>query len=622
MFKPVRMTKVKVICLAEDAEETVRLLHRIGLLELARNTDTRLASGRSPEALAEVSSLIMKFDGLLEFMRWGGGEDVLSFDSRKELLAKCSLQEDLAQRAGGLLRQLDELRKRRRDLAGWVDFSRKLGRLSFDPSLLSVKSLAFFFGKMPTHSLREFTQSLYHVTNAFEIRCAKANRLESYCLLAVDRRYLPDVEAGLKAGEFSKLTEADVGLGIEGGIGSILSELRKAKAEESALEEKRNAMSAENGARIAGLRRMLVFERQRLEVQSRFGYSSKTVSIEGWIRADRHQSLLGTLDASLGGRVVVEELTTDEEPPAISSVPEPLKPFSDMVEFMSVPHPREIDPTLAFAIIYPLFYGMMLGDVGYGLLSLPIGIALAKKTSGLLRSLGLTWAYASFAAMGFGVVYDEYFGLSHESLIGFSLYHPPLERLGNIGLLLAASIVMGIIHIAFGLMLGFADKWAQGERRHAFGKLGWIGMELSLAVFASIYILRILDPSYSPLLAAGLIGLALIFRSEGFQGLVELPSLASNIMSYTRIVAIGVSSLAIAGVLNTLLWPTAADGIAVIAFKLPLLAAGHLLNLGLGMFESMVQSARLNYVEFFSKFFTGGGRRFKPFNMDITKGGA
>jgi V/A-type H+/Na+-transporting ATPase subunit I len=87
-------------------------------------------------------------------------------------------------------------------------------------------------------------------------------------------------------------------------------------------------------------------------------------------------------------------------------------------------------------------------------------------------------------------------------------------------------------------------------------------------------------------------------------------------MSYTRIIAIGVSSLAIAGVINSLLLPSASDGAAAFAMKLPLFFICHLVNLLLGMFESMVQSARLNYVEFFSKFFRGGGRKFKPFALE------
>jgi V/A-type H+-transporting ATPase subunit I len=176
------------------------------------------------------------------------------------------------------------------------------------------------------------------------------------------------------------------------------------------------------------------------------------------------------------------------------------------------------------------------------------------------------------------------------------------------------SIALGLAHILLGLVLGFINHLRAGERWSAAGKIGWIGVELALVLFVLAYIFQTIEPISYLLAGLGIFSLALVVRAEGITGIMEIPTLASNILSYARILAIGVSSLAIAEVINSLLMPSAQDG-WLILLKLPIFVAGHILNLVLGMFESLIQSARLNYVEFFSKFFAGGGHKFTPFAL-------
>jgi V/A-type H+/Na+-transporting ATPase subunit I len=614
VFRPVPMAKAKIICLKDDADSAAGLLQRLGAVEVVRNTDSRLGPGRQHEALGEVSTFLLKLNSVLAILGWDGKPEPANAGSAQELIDACGRERGLMSAAETLSRNLADGRKKAKELEAAEEFAGTLGGMSFDPRLLSTESLAFFFGRMPTHNILEFRESLHHITDSFDFRHAKANRVESVCLLAVDRRSAQQVEARLAASDFRRLTEADLSTGVAAGFMELEARLQRLRAEQAGLQEHRKRLAAENGARIAGLRDLLEAEKARLEVQARFGATRDAYAIEGWVVEADFGRLEKAVSEGLGGRAVVQRIRSEEEPPTLSSVPASMKPFSDFVEFISVPNSREIDPTLFFALGFPVFYGMMLGDVGYGFVSLLAGLAVALRFRGALKSIGMVWAYAATSSIVFGILYDEYFGFPHQALLGFSLYHTLLGRLDNLELLLAVAVAMGAVHIALGLSLGFADGWMRGERRRALGKAGWMGIEAVLAALAAYYLFHLGEP---PGFLAGLAlaSLALIYRAEGYLGLMELPSIASNIMSYTRIVAIGVSSLAIAGILNNLLSPAGHQGIWA-ALLLPVFVIGHLGNIVLGMFESMIQAARLNYVEFFPKFFTGGGRRFRPFRLE------
>jgi len=615
VFKSKQMAKVQVLCLGSDLEAALRLMQEASLIEVVRNTDARLGSGRQPRELGDVMSYLMKFNGVLGYLGESSTPLVPSAKSLDALLSSCALEGEILSEVEGLMKKAAEADKARKELERAIGFVERLKSLSFDPNLLSVKSLSFFLGRIPTHNIQELRESLYHITGSFDLRSARLNRFDSICLLAVDRRFESQVEGRLQANAFAKMTDADLSNGVGVGLASLQARLESNKRVKAEVESQRVALASRNAVRITGLRDLLEAEKARLELQVRFGTTRETVAIEGWVEAAKFNEFRATIMGGLGGRALVELFKTDEMPPTVSSVPNSIKPFSDFVEFISVPNPREIDPTVAFALVFPIFYGMMLGDVGYGLMSLLLGIVIARRFSGLVKSIGVVLVISSFSTIIFGAFYDEFFGFNISKLLGFSLINPHVERLGNLELLLAASVALGVIHITAGLVLGLINSLREGKVRHALGKVGWIGVEFTLVLFSASYLLQYMSPP-DYLLLLGLVSLILIYGGEGYVGLMELPGIASNIMSYTRIVAIGVSSLAIASVINSILMPNPGNGILSVALTLPLFLLSHLANLVLGVFESMVQAARLNYVEFFSKFFEGGGRRFKPFSFE------
>ncbi|MDD5317349.1 MAG: V-type ATPase 116kDa subunit family protein [Candidatus ainarchaeum sp.] len=338
----------------------------------------------------------------------------------------------------------------------------------------------------------------------------------------------------------------------------------------------------------------------------------------------------GRVEAALkerfGGDVIMEHKKGGHDQPTMLRNPNALGPFEFMVEFISLPKGYEIDPTLLFALGFPIIYGMMLGDAGYGLVSFIIALLVSRKFKGtMLEPIGKVWALVALPTVIFGFIYNEYFGfkLSHiigehacgmiPTLFGFSLCEG-MPRMENITLLLLATLFVGMAHLAIGFVLGALNKYREGETWHAAAKIAWIGVEFAgVALVATIMFRALPDWVVAPSALVALAAVAVIIKVEGVLGLIEIPGLASNIFSYARILAVGIASVVVAELINELLLPSPDKGVVAVIILIPVYIGLHLFNVVLGMFESLVQGARLNYVEFFSKFYEGGGSRFNPF---------
>ena len=293
-----------------------------------------------------------------------------------------------------------------------------------------------------------------------------------------------------------------------------------------------------------------------------------------------------------------------------------------MTRFMALPKSNEIDPTIIFLLFFPVFYGMMVGDVFYGLISFLLAALIVKKTSpnGILNPVAKIWMWGAIPTIIFGFVFDEFAGMPHEKILSFFgfenmvLYHG-LERMHNIQILLSITILLGVFTIAVGFLMGFMNAARHHDMKHAIAKFAWFAFVCAGTVLISTFMFKAL-PEYLLIPSGVILGvslLAIIFL-EGFLGLLEVPSVIGNILSFARILAVGLVGVVIAMILNDLAFPSPDKGLLLIIL-VPLYIFGHIFNAFLAMFESLIQGARLNFVEFYSKFFHGGGKEFTPFRF-------
>jgi len=298
----------------------------------------------------------------------------------------------------------------------------------------------------------------------------------------------------------------------------------------------------------------------------------------------------------------------------------------------------------------------MVGDWGYGLIILVGAIWLVrridhpranshipKKLSSFaltvlgknpLRILGKTLIPGSILAIIVGLMFNNFFGFPllpvtlFQTSTGFSGAHigafPPTPIvIFHVSIvipkLLLLSGYIGLAMVTFGLILGFINETRRGHRRGSVGKIGWILLAWGIAIFGLnlIHHDTSLNPAVSlstPIAVALIIaGLIVVIATEKARGAMEIPSIISHVLSYTRILGILLASVVLAQVIDLIFMKGVEKSPLLAVVGIIILIFGQLFNLVIAIFEPGIQGARLLYVEFFSKFYNGNGKYFRPF---------
>jgi len=352
--------------------------------------------------------------------------------------------------------------------------------------------------------------------------------------------------------------------------------------------------------------KFVVVESEKAEVPLKFASTDETFIASGWIPADKVDYVISEIRRITKDKLYYETTQphSHDSVPIQLDNPKSVKSFEMLMHLYSLPKFHEIDPTFFIFLTFPLFFGFMLGDIGYGIITLILFLILKwtmPKAKGFFNIL----IAASIMTIFFGFIFGEFFG--YEQIGSIHLWHL-LSRSVQIMDLLTWAIVIGIIHINLALLIGFYNIWHQhGFMKAVYEKMSWILLQVAIAVgyFVNVW----------AGVALGVVSIIFLWLGEGVKGLIELPSIFSNILSYARLMALGVASVKLAEVINEFAGEFFHQGGIGILWAVLLLIIGHLINIGLGIIGPFLHSLRLHYVEFFTKFFEGGGIAYSPFGQ-------
>jgi V/A-type H+-transporting ATPase subunit I len=369
-------------------------------------------------------------------------------------------------------------------------------------------------------------------------------------------------------------------------------------------------------------------ERARIEAKSRLISTEFAFLMKGWLPAEHSEKIRDYLDNHFYCAVEIEAPAADEEFPVLLKNGPVVESISPVIKMYGVPSSLELDPSFITFPFYIFFFGLMLGDGGYGLIiSLAAGLVLMKfrleeSTKNFVKLLffcGLATALA-------GLLFGSWFGIP--SLTKTALWIVPSQ---NPELMMTYSILIGIIHMYIGMFMKALNILRQGGSiLDAVFDVGFIyimltGVVLSLLPFAP----GITVPNTSWIVQFGnkllVVGIILVLLTSGrksknifgkiFGGLPKLydiVSFFSDCLSYTRILALGLASAIIADIVNNLGMQLGGN-IIIRFFAVSLvLLFGHSLNFILNVLGAYVHSCRLQFLEFFGKFLEGGGEAFDP----------
>ncbi|WNY27628.1 V-type ATP synthase subunit I [Methanolapillus ohkumae] len=518
--------------------------------------------------------------------------------------------------------------------------------MAFDIDLSAYRgydNLAVFSG-----TISSFNESrLREVTDVYELHSEPGSK---FIVLFVSKIFEKEV-ASLLADMGFKETKAPDKVGKPSDLVQELdSEKSDIHAQIETLSAEISELNQKYGNFILASDEFLSILSEKSELPLRIATSEHAFLLEGYVPADDYDKFVQAIAAKTDNGVFIttEEIDMHDEKetakvPVAYENKKVASPMETVTDLYSRPKYTEIDPTSLLAISFPLIYGMILGDIGYALILMSVAFLVLKfmKSDGI-KPLMYVLIYCQISALIFGIIYGEFMGFPLAGYESHGVYTPglipgwdtlvtnfalvpgepfmfPIHRTHMIMTLLIATAAFGFLHINAGFIVGFFNVKKQHGIMHAANeKLSWVIIEIGVIAAAASYVLLGSLPLTVVFALVTVIGLVMLYKGEGIKGPIELPGLLGNIMSYTRIIAVGLSSIYIASTVNYMsfggfIW-TPSDGFSlmiIVSFLIFIL--GHSLNCILSIIAPGLHALRLQYVELFSKFYTGGGRIYKPF---------
>lgn len=470
------------------------------------------------------------------------------------------------------------------------------------------------------------------------------------------------------------------------------------------LTERARDLSVEHYRTAVALVQAMDSQRDRLTVRREFARTDRAFVISGWVPEDHKAALEAALEPFADGiDLTLAAPGEADSPPVELRNPKWLRPLEVLTDLYGRPQYHEMDPTPLLAPFFLVFFGICIGDVGYGAMLIVAAYLIKTRIDvapGVKRFMDLL-VYGGVVAMGFGVAFASYFALPVDKLPPFLASLQLLDPLAELTTFLLFTLVLGVVQVFFGVLVAAYDAFRRGDPQGAvFGQLSTIflfvmigvyavtgqGLALSVGLVGTMLmqgnaIQAAIGDSERPwwdramggvwavallastvLMGTGSVGLGLgiiagvcvvgsvVSRSAraatigllgGAYSVYGMSAFIGDTLSYTRLAALGLSGALVGYVFNLLaglVWGPAAalfesGGIGIVFGALvAVLAAtvfvvGHVFNVVINLLGAFVHPARLQFVEFFSKFYEGGGRPFAPFavkteNLVLEAGGA
>ena len=611
MFRTEPMYKLRILCLEKEAGKVVELLHKLNTIEL-RRSKLELSDIQNQESTNKLNEALVRVEGALSFLEEKEHSGKIKHMDLSTLFKKIESDKAIDE-----IYALNDRRKIIEDelkLASYAEnVSKKLKNIKVNFSKLSSNFITLRAFELPSKDTKKLVKKLESSVKNIEILSSKNGKL-SVLLIAYEKK--ANIDEIIKAYE---VTEFDLSskylLGTPAQTQeSSYKKIKQLNFENEEITKKLKELSKSSYLRIAAYFEMLKIELERTSASSMFKKTDSTVVVEGWIPKKSEAHLVKELNTALSGRVYIERVDEkDELAPTLIKHPKFLRSFDYMIEFFSLPRSDEIDPSWIFIISFPIFYGFMISDVGYGIMSLILSTLIKKKTdpNGLMYNTATLWQINSISAMFFGFISNQYLGMPfNQYFTGFT----GINWFSDISYIAVVSIIFGLTQILLGLVFGFINEYRHHKKKLAVAKLTSFALVFSgtLAIAGGLFGAL----SYNITLAStitAIISLILTLILSGERAL-EVIDLISHTLSYMRIMGFGLASVIIAFLIDFAFTPKLSDGILVFIIYLVIFLLLHVLNMIVSIFEGLVQGLRLNFVEFFTKFYEGGGVKFKPFS--------
>ncbi|MFB0564993.1 MAG: V-type ATP synthase subunit I [Candidatus Aminicenantaceae bacterium] len=622
--------KVQIIGHAEVKMELLSSLQEAGLIQLEETNFEDLELDSSSPEVTNLEHTLFRLNQAIDyFSQWEDKGFMKKILAQKPRLESRKRNEILSFDYNSILDEVERLEGEKSELMSEIKFLEKendflapIKDLSLPvASLESTYSTEIMLGSLPLSQFENMKKMIEEDAVWFEV-INQGKRL-IYILLFYLKKEKTNIELKLKELHFNPvhITEPIMRRAgdedrIEDVMEKISEEIKERIKKIEDLDKAGRSFSV-NREKLMQVHDVLANEKEKILSTYFLGKTEQVFYLEGWVRSSDIEHLKSRLKPfSHGIQLYFRPPLSDEDPPSILENPKTGKPFELVTKLFGLPQRGSFDPTLPLAPFFFIFVGLCVSEAGYGflvtLLSL-LYIKYAKPKGGLLQFLKLL-AILGVSNVILGTLVGGWFGFPLRKLMVLDPLQDPLS-------FLALAIILGFIQVWFGTLLRLID----GIRNRQFIKSifvqgGWLLLLPSLVLYFltkhSVWAILSLAG------AAGIVFFASPSRNPfarffgGLYSLYDISRYIADVLSYSRLLALGLATTVIAMVVNTL--SQTALGIPWLGWLVAafIFIGGHLFNLGISFLGGFVHSMRLQFVEFFSKFFRSGGRPFEPFEME------
>lgn len=717
------MKKVFIIAHRFDQPEIVNNLQEAGLIEISEiSPEEDIGSGEAEKlygARAEqIGFEITKFDFVLDFLakarpKAGGlinglikNRVVVNFEEFNNIDKKVNFEtlyekcEDLDARLSSLNQESEELKTKKSELSQWLALD-----IRFD-QIESSRYVGLTIGRIKRENLGKLTETLAAERTDTDLNIVGSKNQAVALAIIYYAPRAAALERLLMANGFERTEIGDLVMTASQEMEELDARISIVEEATSKLHEEIEAL-ADYSDDLLVLLDWLQGKQARYEAQSRLGQTDSTFILQGWAQATNIAKIEEILKAH---EAVVDfdftEPTKKDKVPVVIRNPRLLRPFETLTRLYGMPNYRELDPTPIMAGFFFLFFGLSIGDVGYGVVLVAFCLWLRSRL--LITAVGKEWltlfALGGVASAIIGIFTGSYFSLDPKVLPEILKRLIVIDPLEQAFVFLLFTWALGVVHILAGLGIEFWDSWRRKDYEDAInmsvGKIavlisgtiaisGWFAISVfekkdgfysgmtsagvqGLAISSLFFVLlsggmlsryfEIAKKSFTPdvkeakrlenvvasillilllfsilisfgnvprvLIALSIIVVGMIINGPtrqvvvsflgGIYNLYGLSTYIGDILSYSRLMALGLATFLIGFAINTiagLVTGFAPWGIPVgILLALVIAIPFHIFNLVINLLGAFVHPLRLQFVEFFGKFYENGGRPFNPFS--------
>ena len=651
----VSMKRLSLVALKSDREDILNALQKIGTVEIIKLADGDTANIETDAVNARIQKLSESISAVKPYAKKAGflspQKREMTLSGMREYIPKAVQTtdeiEELLHTQAHLLAEREKAVSLRASLEPWVpmtvpmDSVRNTARVHYFVGLLAAKDVQ----RVQEQEYLE-AEFLSDSSTVPTILASKEDdtRIVQNFLKTVDwQDYVFPKMQGTPREAIESLDRRIVE------IDEAYAEAQnKLEAHGETIETLQNALDAET------------IDADRLSANGDLAYTASAFVLEGWIREDEVEKTEETIRSVTDAySFETRDPAEGEEPPSVVKNNKFVKPFEEVQTLYSRPAYGTIDGTPYMTPFYILLFGLMLSDTGYGIL-LMLGSLLyikKKKPTGMSAGISRVLFWGGLSTIVWGVLTGSFFGITRTDTSGgvFTAIGQFFDRIGifpawidpmqNSMAMLGLCFGLGILHIVSGYIVGAIDRFSKGDWKAAiFDKISWVLITLGLVIG---FLPAITNMAGSPinlpkavtmpaLIAAGAGALMVVLfkgrekknplkrLTSGLGGLYDITSVLSDILSYARLFALGIATGVIGQVFNMLSNMLTGSSNIVLAIIgailcIVLVILLHTFNVAINALGAFVHCARLQYVEFYGKFYESGGKEFRPLSYNSTK---